>query len=106
MPCRNQLVGEVGPIGDGRGSLDPPDRRFGHPSALPRPHDRSGAGVAGVDSPPLPPPFASLANDPRTYTAKRQRDYPRTPRFPMTPFRLSNRDIENLIAFVHGMCER
>ncbi len=49
------------------------------------------------------PSFQVIADDPRTYTPERLRAFLIQPHWPMTRFRLSPRDIDNLIAFIDAL---
>jgi mono/diheme cytochrome c family protein len=54
----------------------------------------------------LAPPFKEMANHPKVYTDARLRTFLRRPHYPMAGEILSNRDIDNLIAFIHGLRDK
>ena len=47
--------------------------------------------------------FAEIAADPVTYTPERLRSFLGQPHWPMGQFRLSPRDIDNLLAFIESL---
>jgi mono/diheme cytochrome c family protein len=47
--------------------------------------------------------FPEMAADPGTYTPERLRRYLQKPHWPMEQFRLSPRDIDNLLAFIESV---
>jgi mono/diheme cytochrome c family protein len=47
--------------------------------------------------------FPEMAADPDTYTPERLRRFLQKPHWPMGQFRLSPRDIENLLAFIESL---
>ena len=49
------------------------------------------------------PSFQVFADDPGTYTEERLREFLRQPHWPMTQFRLSKSDIDNIIAFIESL---
>ena len=49
------------------------------------------------------PSFAEMAADPGTYTPDRLRRFLQQPHWPMGQFRLSPRDIDNLLAFMERL---
>jgi len=68
-------------------------------------HDVPGyspqGGLATVEA----PGFGEIARDRATYPAERLRASLRQPHWPMTQFRLSPSDIENLVAFIEGLAK-
>lgn len=57
--------------------------------------------AASVDA----PSFGQIAQNPKTYSEERLRTFLRKPHFPMTGFVLSDRDIEDLMAFIREQRE-
>lgn len=49
------------------------------------------------------PSFATIANDPQTYDQQSLKTFLRKPHWPMQGFILSNRDIDNLLAFIESL---
>ncbi len=49
------------------------------------------------------PPFHVIANDPQRYPDQALRAFLRKPHYPMQGFVLSERDIDNIIAFLHTL---
>jgi len=49
------------------------------------------------------PPFVSIANDPQTYDPKELQARLRQPHWPMQQFVLSERDVDNLLAFIASL---
>ena len=49
------------------------------------------------------PSFGDMARQPDIYTDKRLRAFLQQPHWPMTQFRLSQRDIDNLLAFIKSL---
>jgi len=56
----------------------------------------SNEGLPTVDA----PSFTAVANDPDTYGEARLRQFLQQPHWPMTQFRLSASDIDDLLAFI------
>jgi mono/diheme cytochrome c family protein len=52
------------------------------------------------------PSFKDMANQPGVYTTERLSAFLRKPHYPMAPIILSERDIDNLIAFIRTMRDR
>jgi mono/diheme cytochrome c family protein len=52
------------------------------------------------------PSFQAIADAPQKYTPERLRQFLIQPHWPMTQFRLSARDIEDLLAFIEGLRDR
>jgi mono/diheme cytochrome c family protein len=59
----------------------------------------SKAGAAELGA----PPFATIANDPQHYDPKELENWLRRPHWPMQQFMLSDRDIDNLLAFIESL---
>lgn len=49
------------------------------------------------------PSFQAFADDPDRYTEERLRTFLRRPHWPMTQFRLSKSDIDNILAFIESL---
>jgi len=60
-----------------------------------------------LDAPRSPeigaPDFADIAQDRKIYTTKRLKAFLRQPHFPMRQFTLSDRDIDNILAFIFAL---
>ena len=52
------------------------------------------------------PDFQAIADNSATYTAARLRDFLRKPHYPMGGLILSERDIENLVAYIASLRAR
>jgi len=63
--------------------------------------------VPGYASEGLPtveaPDFAAIADDPETYNDARLREFLQQPHWPMTQFRLSPGDIDNILAYIAAL---
>ena len=59
----------------------------------------SKAGAADLGA----PPFATIANNPQSYDPKELQTWLRRPHWPMQQFMLSDRDIDNLLAFIASL---
>lgn len=59
----------------------------------------SAQGLPTVEA----PSFQAMANDPDTYPEQRLRDFLWQPHWPMTQFRLSPSDIDNIIAYMKSL---
>jgi cytochrome c553 len=62
----------------------------------------SEAGVAELGA----PSFVSIAGDPQTYDPKQLKARLRQPHWPMQQFVLSERDVDNLLAFIASLREQ
>ena len=59
----------------------------------------SKEGLISVDA----PPFQGIADNPHIYTIERLRGFLVKPHWPMTRFRFSPTDIDNIIAFIASL---
>lgn len=59
----------------------------------------SKAGAAELGA----PSFATIANDPQSYDPMELENWLRRPHWPMQQFMLSDRDIDNLLAFIKSL---
>ncbi|GAB4351100.1 MAG: hypothetical protein Kow006_14700 [Gammaproteobacteria bacterium] len=63
------------------------------------PYTKPGQRTEAVEA----PSFLSLASDPDRYPPERLRKTLRQPHFPMQQFVLSQRDIDNILAYIHSL---
>lgn len=66
-------------------------------------HEVPGYNPAGALPTVEAPPFQAIADTPDEYTPERLRRFLVKPHYPMTAFKLSPSDIENLIAFIASL---
>ena len=60
------------------------------------PYSKPGERSEAVDA----PTFNAMANDPARYSPGKLREFLHRPHFPMQQFTLSNRDIDNILAYL------
>ncbi len=63
------------------------------------PYSKPGERTEAVDA----PSFRVMADDPASYSPDKLREFLHRPHYPMQQFNLSNRDIENILAYLASL---